>query len=462
MFTKRTERHARPHSLLIFVAICQLVLTLIGGRTVLAATAGDDDLYDQARRALNEDRFREAERMYERVSRESDDKARVAESLYWRAFALYRLGAAQDLVKAQQELDQLHQRFPDADNMPDADRLAKRVERTLAKMGRVREAERDVQRKIEREQRRRQHGSHTTITVDREAEQRAETKMMALQVLLEKDPERAMPILRRIIDDDDPENAEMREHALMILTHAAPDEAEDVLVDVVATGRDPELVAMAIFWLSQTGGERAFDAIEEAFRNHDDSEVQEAVLFAMGQNGGDRAVSFLKQLVTDDSQPRDIRENALFALAQSGADDLVETYMQVFQTETDPDIRASVLFGMAQLDDEVPSSWFVDIINDDTEDIEVRQQALQAATMMKIVDVPFLRRIYDANSDTEMKEQVLYALTQIRDPEALDLLLEVLHEDKDPELRAVAVHMLSQFDDPRVIDEMIKIINEED
>lgn len=449
MFTAKTT----TRSLIIFISAINLLVALLGSSPVFSATADDEDLYQRARDAFNDDRFREAERMYRRVASETEDDDLAADAYYWRAYSLYRLGGARDLDDAARTLDQLHEHYPDADTMPDADRLYDRIERALAKQGRTRDAD-------ERERSRHDRDEHGR---DREREHdRNESKLMALSALMQMDPERAIPVLRKIIADDRPENAELREHALMMLTHNAPDEAEDILIDIVTTDEDPELVAMAIFWLSQTDGERSFAAIEQAFQNHKDDEVREAALFALGHHGGSQAVAFLKNIVVDPDMDSEVREYALFSLAQSGADGLVDIYMQIFEMETDSEVRSMVLFSMAQLDEDIPQDWFVDIIKDEGEDREVREQALHAATMMDLVDVPFLRQVYNASDDEEMKEMVLFALSRIDEPEALDLMIEIIRNTDDPELRENAIFMLSRFDDDRAADLLLEIINGED
>ena len=440
--------------LLIIMSVLNLLAALLCDYPVLAAPAApsapsedqvDEEIYLRAREAFNEERFREAERLYERVIREDRDHETTALSHYWRAFALYRLGEVSDLKAAAQLLERQRQRFPEEARSREAERLRQRVERALARAGDARATRRVV------------------IIDDDDHEN--DTKLAALNALLMMDPDKAVPVLRKLVADKRPEQAELREHALMMITQVDRDAAEDILLEVVATDEDPEFVAWAIFWLAQTSGDRAFDAIEQAFRNHDDEDVREAALFALGQHGGDRAVRLLESIATDSTVSSDIRSQALFSLAQSGADNLAEIYMQVFEQEDDVDVRTTVLFSLAQLGDDVPADWFIDIINDESEDIEVRQQALHAATMMDIVDVDFLRQIYDSDVDEDLKEQVFFALAQTGDPEALDLILDIARTEDDPELREHAVFMLGQFkgiDDEKIAEFLLQIINEED
>ena len=135
--------------------------------------------------------------------------------------------------------------------------------------------------------------------------------------------------------------------------------------------------------------------------------------------------------------------------------------MNLFETTGDMEFKSMIMYGMSNLDDPPPSSWFVGIINDKTLDMEVRQHALHHAGMMDLIDVPMLRSIFQSDEDPEMRTQVCYALSQIDDPEAVDLAIEIVREETDPEVRHQAIFWLGQFEDPRVADFLIELIEED-
>ena len=67
--------------------------------------------------------------------------------------------------------------------------------------------------------------------------------------------------------------------------------------------------------------------------------------------------------------------------------------------------------------------------------------------------------LYDATRDRELKEQVLFALSQrIREPAVVEKLMEIGRDETDPELRNRAVFWLSQSRDPRVPGFLLEII----
>jgi HEAT repeat protein len=68
--------------------------------------------------------------------------------------------------------------------------------------------------------------------------------------------------------------------------------------------------------------------------------------------------------------------------------------------------------------------------------------------------------LYSRISDQEMKEQVIFVLSQRNNsPAAVDKLIDIAKTDKDPELRKKAIFWLGQSRDPRVQQFLIDLIN---
>ena len=71
-----------------------------------------------------------------------------------------------------------------------------------------------------------------------------------------------------------------------------------------------------------------------------------------------------------------------------------------------------------------------------------------------------LGEIYDnAGDDTDLREQVIFTLSQRRDAPAVDKLLDIARKEPDRELRRQAIFWLSQSRDPRVAKLLEEIIN---
>jgi HEAT repeat protein len=203
----------------------------------------------------------------------------AAQALYYQAFALYRSGRESDLRHAQDALRQLERQYSDSEvSLREAEALMARVQGALAQRGDVRAAERVARTAA--------IGSRDRVAAQACASEEDEIRMAALNALLQMNSERAIPILKRVLQERDEDNeciAQMRSRAVFLLAQHLDEENLDVLLDVVRNDPNPEVRGQAVFWLSQVPGERTVDALEEILRESDDRELQEKALFALAR-----------------------------------------------------------------------------------------------------------------------------------------------------------------------------------
>ena len=95
-------------------------------------------------------------------------------------------------------------------------------------------------------------------------------KMTALNALMNMDPEKALPLIKKLLSSKDEASAPLREQALFILAQYDDEEAEEILIDVLRNDPDPEIQARAVFWLGQTESDEALEVIVEIALNSDD------------------------------------------------------------------------------------------------------------------------------------------------------------------------------------------------
>jgi len=285
--------------------------------------------------------------------------------------------------------------------------------------------------------------------------------LAALHALMMMDPDKAMPVLRKILADSDDRDPEMKRHALMVLTMAEDEDAERIFLEFVRQETDTELLAQSIFHLSNIGSAAALDAVVDAYHRTDDPEVKRVALMSLGEAGDERAEAILLEVVRDSAAHTELRAQAVIALSRSGADGLADLFTDLYLESDDPEFKTVLMLSMSQIDEPAPTTWFIGIINDHGEDVEVRQQALHQAGMMGLIDVDFMRTVYEADDDPEMRTQICFALAQLDDPDAVDLIIEIVRNETHPEVRQNAVFWLGQFDDPRVADFLVELIEAE-
>ena len=151
-----------------------------------------DSLYRTARDALNRNDYSRAAELFRRIREQYPKSTYTPDAFYWEAFALYRKGGTDDLRTALNALEAQSQRYPKAATRGDAGPLATRIRGELAKRGDSNAAatvESEAQAATQGTQ-----GSSGSCTDDED-----DTRVAALNALLQMDAERAMPILRKVL-----------------------------------------------------------------------------------------------------------------------------------------------------------------------------------------------------------------------------------------------------------------------
>src|SRR5688500_6190310 len=103
-----------------------------------AALALQDDAegtYRKGREALARQDYRAAADLFNQVTRRWPRATQVPDALYWRAFALHRLGGEDDLREARTSLETMLRTYPRARASSDAKALAARIDGALARLG---------------------------------------------------------------------------------------------------------------------------------------------------------------------------------------------------------------------------------------------------------------------------------------------------------------------------------------
>ena len=94
------------------------------------------------------------------------------------------------------------------------------------------------------------------------------------------------------------------------------------------------------------------------------------------------------------------------------------------------------------------------------EPMELRKNALFWAGNNKAATVTDIAALYDRVTDKEMKEQIIFVLSQnSRDTASIDKLMAIARSDTDREMRSKAIFWLGQSRDPRVLKFLEELIN---
>ncbi|MDP9201638.1 MAG: HEAT repeat domain-containing protein [Gemmatimonadota bacterium] len=418
-----------------------------------------DSLYRLAREALSRGDYKRAAEIFHRIPERYPQSAYAGQSLYFEAYALYRVGGAEELGTARDRLKELKQRYP-AIAKKDGDPLLTRVCGELAKrgdescaasIGTIAEGDTDVS------------GGETHITGQQgrncspDADEDNDDRIAALNALLQMDADRAMPILQKVLARRDACSVALRRKAVFLVSQKRTDQTANILMSVARSDPDQEVREQAVFWLSQVPGSTGL--LEEILKGNGDENIKDKALFALSQQNEPRAQQILRDFAMRESENSDLREKAIFWLGQRRSTENTEFLRNLYSRLSNEDLKEKILFSLSQQRGAGNEQWLMNIAVNPREDIDLRKKALFWAGQSGVA-IPEMSRLYDRMGDSEMREQIIFVLSQRqRDPAAMDKLFDIAKNEKDAELRKKAIFWLGQSRDPRVQQFLMDLIN---
>ena len=189
-------------------------------------------------------------------------------------------------------------------------------------------------------------------------------KIAALEALISAPPERALPLVIKVLDANNTDD--VKERALFVLSQINLPEAQARLLDVARSG-DPELSAEAVRMIGIGGNAEALAGLSELY-SEGDEDLREAVLeaymiagdvdavHAIATNASDAdefgaAVEMLGVMGAVDrlqalSESSGFTEELIQALGIAGGDNVNATLMEIYRNAETDDIRHAALEGM--------------------------------------------------------------------------------------------------------------------
>ena len=431
-----------------------------------------DSLYKAGQTALSRGDYQTAGSLLTRAKAANPKGPRAPQALYWTAFAMYRDGGDRSLASALATLDILSSEFPRHSVLRDARDLRVRVCGVLARQGDERCAA-EISTAASRSTGSggssggggsASGGATSRCTPSGQGQQGCpddddDERLAALNALLQMDADRALPLLEKTLARRDPCSATLRRKAVFLVAQKQDTKAADILLSVVRTDPDGEVREQGVFWLGQLRDERAVTILEDILKTEKDDEVLDKAIFALSQHRSGRAASLLRDIAVRDNAPAKLREQAIFWLGQQKSAENADLLIGLYRKVSTEDLRDKIIFSLAQMRSPATDKWMMDLALDEKEDIESRKKALFWAGQNNSVSVAGLAALYERVANQEMREQVIFVLSQRREAPAVDKLMEIARSDKDREMRKKAMFWLSQSRDPRVLKFLEEVLN---
>jgi outer membrane protein assembly factor BamD (BamD/ComL family) len=370
------------------------------------ANAHEDEMYNDATSALNDEEFEDAAGKFDQVAKLRGRKADAA--LYWKAYALSKAGNREQALST---IAELKRSYPQSRYLRDAEVIAVETKGSV---------------------------NPNDLTDE-------ETKIIALNALMNSDPQKAVPLLEKIIRGNYP--AKLKEKALFVLSQTGSEKATEMLLEIARNNNDPDLQKRAIRNLGMNGNSRNRAALKEIYASASDPQVKKAVFQGWLMSGDKEDVLAVAK---QEKTPELRREAIKFLGMMGGRSELRQMYKD---SGNDVETKEAVLNGM--------------MLCGDAEGLtEIAKSEKDPKVMSKVINtlglvggehtVDTLLSIYNTSPDIETKKHVINALFLHG---ASKQMVAMARKETNPELKRDWIQKLSLMGGPDVTDYMMEILN---
>ena len=407
-----------------------------------------DSLYRLARRAMADENYRRAARLFGELVDQYPKSDYAGDALYYRAYSLYQLGSQRDLRDAVDAIERQAREYADASSREEAKTLRTRIESAQARRGDADAAQKVAEKASEL-------GKERGCPNEDD-----DMRIAALQGLMQMDAESALPILRQVLAKRGSCTENLRKHAVFIVSQKRADEATSLLLDVARSDPSEEVRGEAIQWLGQSHSARAVTALDSIASNATDDAILEKAIFALSQTRDERSDAALRRIASDARKSAHARTQAIFWFGQTHRDaDDMRFLRDLFSRSRDEEIQGSIIQAMAQAHTPEAMRWLIDLARDKSLPIEARKNALFWAGQSGADLRQFVALYDEMKGQTEIQNQLIFVFSQRRDRDAIDKLMDIATNDPDRDLRKQAIFWLGQSHDPRVQKFLLDLIN---
>jgi HEAT repeat protein len=167
-----------------------------------------------------------------------------------------------------------------------------------------------------------------------------------------------------------------------------------------------------------------------------------AALSLLGRYGGKTALPTISSVARNESDLA-LRKRALSALAASDDDSVLDILKEQVVSSKDSSITSTALSGIARNASPRALSVLGELASSSQLSPTVRKTAIAYISTRKGEPaVDELTRLYDSNSPTDIKRQVISGFGYRKSPRAQEKLIQIVRSSEPVELRSTAVHAL--------------------
>jgi tetratricopeptide (TPR) repeat protein len=386
-------------------------VTLFQGKG-LTLRGPDSMLYSNGQNAIDNHRYDQALENFNEVVTRGGPRAEGA--LYWKAYTLNKLGKRDEALAA---IAQLRKSYPSSKWLEEAKALEFDVQQASGK------------------------------PPSPEAQADDDLKLLALNALAQSDPDRALPLLDKLLQGPQPPS--LKKRAVFVLASSSAPKAQQSL-EQIARGSlgNPDLQLVAIsYMLSNKGQPNRNQVLSEIYASTNDTQVKRAILQAYGNSHDyDRLLQAAKM-----EKDKDLKKTAINGLGdKTGQPEL----WQLYTSETTPEGKIMVIDYMHRNGN---TEKLAEIARTD-KDAGVRTAAIRALNDQQDSGpntITLLVNLYGTEQDAQVKRTIINSLVEKRNAKAL---VDIYHKEQSIEMKKTIVARLGGMHSPEANELYLEIL----
>jgi hypothetical protein len=369
----------------------------------------NDRLYSAGQGALDSRRWDDAVNYFGQVI--SLNTARVDGALYWKAYALGKLGRRDEAVAT---IAELRKSYASSRWLDDAKALELELKQASGQ------------------------------NISPEAESDEELKLMAINGLMQSDPDRAIPLLEGQLKGS--ASPKVKRNTLFVLAQSNSPKAQALLEQIARGGGNPDLQVKAITYMNDRHKpNNNAQILSEIYAATNDVAVKRAILQAYGNM---RDKDRLLQAAKTEKSP-ELRETAINYLAGNNGN---PELWQLYQTETTTEGKLQLLRYMYSNGN---ADKLLEVVRTE-KDPKVRVDAMRALASQRAgVDANTMVSLYSAEQDPQIKMSILDGLYSQRNAKAL---VDIARSEKDTKMKLRIVERLSNMKSKEATDYLEELL----
>jgi HEAT repeat protein len=225
----------------------------------------------------------------------------------------------------------------------------------------------------------------------------------------------------------------------------------------VNNGNDDEIKLIALQSLFENNPERAFQYASEMLKSPSTSPRMKEAVVSLLGSQGGREALPLLLQIARTDPDPKLRRTAIHRLGEEGGGAVVGDLQSIYQTDRDAEVKQQVLHALSEIEDPRARALLLEVARNQSENLQLRMMAIHWLGERDNSAFADLSQVYDSDKNQQIRLQVLHAFSEMNDPQAARKLGEVARSGDDMQLRMSAIHWLGEKEGDAAVDDLIRI-----